>query len=76
MAGRVVIIALAAIIVIGLTGVYARSLRQPIGRRDERRELRRRQPDGRLSAFPAFTRQCGIFVLIALLGRKALRLRL
>jgi hypothetical protein len=76
MPGRVATIAIAAAVFAGFTGIYSRAIRRPINAQGERRGLRRRSPEPRLSAFPVFVRQCGVFALIAWAGRKALRLRL
>lgn len=74
--GRIAMIAMAAVVFAGFTGIYSRAIRRPINAQGERRGLRRRSPEPRLSAFPVFVRQCAVFALIAWAGRKALRLRL
>jgi len=56
----------------GLTGIYAHSLRQRFV--TQRRGQRGRGPQ--FSALPAFASQCAVFALITLAGRKVLRLRL
>ena len=69
---RMALIALAAALFMGLTGIYAHSLRQRSV--TQRLEQRRRGPQFR--ALPAFASQCAVFALITLAGRKVLRLRL
>ncbi len=81
--GRIVLIAVAATFFAGLTFVYSRTVRP----RAERREFRGRGPreqrdphprptEPRPGAFPVFLRQCGVFAVVTLAGRKILRLRL
>lgn len=75
--GRIAMIALAAAVFIGLTALYVDTLRPPARYpRFEQRERRRRPREPRLSAVSKFLVECGIFVLIAVAGRKVLRLRL
>jgi len=76
MIARVVIIALAAALSARLTGIFARSIRPQINYPGQRRELRRRPSGGQISALPGFGRQCLVFAVITLAGRKVLRLRL
>lgn len=69
---RMALIAMAAALFMGLTGIYAHSLRQ----RSVTQRLKRRGRGPQFRALPTFARQCAVFALIALAGRKVLRLRL
>ncbi len=76
---RLAIIAVAAALFIGLTAVYASTIRPPANRRGEYREFRdrRRRPAGpKLSALPNFLVEGSVVAMIAIAGRMALRLRL
>lgn len=74
---RIGLIAAAAVIFMALTGLYAHSIRPPEFRFGPRRFGREhRAPEPRLSALPGFAGKCFLFAMIAVGGRKLLRLRL
>lgn len=74
---RIGIIAAAAAVFVGLTGLYAHSIRPPVFRFRPRMFAReRRPPEPRLRALPGFMGECFLFALITVGGRKLLRLRL
>jgi hypothetical protein len=82
---RLAIIAVVAAVFIGLTAVYASTIRPPANRRGEYREFRdlrefrdrRRRPAGpKLSALPNFLVEGSVVAMIAIAGRMVLRLRL
>jgi hypothetical protein len=73
--GRIAMIALAAAIFVGLTGMYADSIR-PRGNRYGDTEWRRRPSEPRLRRLPNFLGQFVVIALIAVGGRTVLRLRL
>jgi hypothetical protein len=73
---RIAVLALAVTVFAVLTGICARSVSPPGKHRGERAVTFHRPLGARFSALPLFARQCGVFALIALAGRKALRLRL
>jgi hypothetical protein len=69
-------IALAAALFAGLTGMYADSIRRDQGHRASPTELRRRPSQPHLDRLPNFLGQFVVIGLIALAGRVVLRLRL
>jgi hypothetical protein len=73
---RVAMIAVAAAVFVGLTWIYAGWIREPAP--NPKRVLRERHRDAgaRLAVFPKFVGQVGLVGLIALAGRKVLRVRL
>jgi hypothetical protein len=73
---RIAIIALAAAVCIGMSSLYAHSLKPPPPRRGELRGLRRRDPNPRLDALPKFMVECVVFAGITTIGCTVLRLRL
>ena len=68
---RLAMIALAAVLFIGLITLYSHSFGPPSARERERRNA-----EPQFKAMPTFLRQYLLFGLIALAGRKILRLRL
>jgi len=73
--GRIAMIALAAAIFVGLTGMYADSIRPHRNRHGET-ERRRRPSEPRLQSWTNFLGQFVVMALIAIGGRTVLRLRL
>jgi hypothetical protein len=73
---RIAAIALAAALFIGLTTLYADSIRPPRDNRFQRRDARRRPPEGQLSRFPSVAQQFVLVVFAGFAGRKVLRLRI
>jgi hypothetical protein len=72
---RIALLAMAAALLIGLTGIFAQSIPPP--RVDQRRMRPRRRPTGpQLSRVPGFLGQIALFSMITLAGRKVLGLRL
>lgn len=69
-------IALAASLFVGLTEIYARSIRVPVADAKQPFRERRREAGPRLGAFVKFVGQVGLVWVIALGGRKILRIRL
>jgi hypothetical protein len=73
---RVAAIAVASAVFVGLTWIYAGSIREPALHPQRAFRERHRDADARLGAFPKFVGQVGLVGLIALAGRKVLRIRL
>ncbi len=71
LAVRISLILLTASLFVAVAGIWAESIR-PI----ETAVNTRRSPDPQLRSWSTFVRQCGIVVLIAVVGRKVLRIRL
>ena len=74
---RIAMIAAAGAVFMGLTVLYAHSIRPPVFRFNPRIFTReRRPPEPRLNAVPKFVGECLLFALITVGGRNLLRLRL
>ncbi len=76
-AGRLILIAAAAALFIGLSGIWARSIHAPRFKnfRGVAVELRR-PPEPQFSALPKFLGEGLLIAVIAIAGRKLFRLRL
>ena len=73
---RIALLSIAAAVLVGLTGLYGRSVRVSLPDPIEQAERQHRASEPKVSQFPEFIGYVFLFVFWGVIGRTALRLRL